>query len=329
MSKKVNTPRFDGTNYKRYKKLVKLWEKVTDIKQDDRGAALILCMSGGAMDIALAIDSESTTVKDLLEILDKVYIEENNVSLKFDEFDRIMRPREQNMREFIHIYEEKSNELKADQLILPDLVLANKLLRAANLLPEHYLLARSTCGDMTMENAKKALLRISEKFTSGKNEPNDNFVRVKQEVMDGDDTVLYSENDHFNYCHNEHYGHESPSNEILFQSGKFKGNNPYIRNNSRRQCFRCGENSHILKDCPGKSKPNHAETFQQCYGCGDTRHWIKDCPYLKDIQNLVRNLKSNKNTLIAECSDPSVNTTDSRDEMNVNEERTVVNQFRK
>ena len=86
MPTKVNTPRFDGTNYKRYRKLVKLWEKVTEVKENDRGAALILCMSGPAVDISLAIDSSSTKVDDLLRILDKVYIAENNLPLKFDEF---------------------------------------------------------------------------------------------------------------------------------------------------------------------------------------------------------------------------------------------------
>ena len=118
MSKKLSTPRFDGTNYKRYKKLVKLWDRAVDMKKDDRAAALILCMSGGAMDIALAIDSDLKSVDELFEILDKVYIEESDLSLKFDEFDQYKRPKDQNMREFIHLFTEKVNELKAENLAL-------------------------------------------------------------------------------------------------------------------------------------------------------------------------------------------------------------------
>ena len=161
MGKKSTVPSFDGTNYKRWKLLVVLWEKITDIEPGDRGAALILQMSGSALDIALAVNPDRTSVEDVLTIMDKVYVEDNDLSMKCDEFDRLSRKRDQNMKEFIHIYETKANELKAEKVEIPDIVLANKLLRASNLLPGHYLIARSSCTEMTYENAKKALLRIT------------------------------------------------------------------------------------------------------------------------------------------------------------------------
>ena len=40
------TPKFDGSDYKKWKLLVQMWEKVTDIEEGKRGAALILKMSG-------------------------------------------------------------------------------------------------------------------------------------------------------------------------------------------------------------------------------------------------------------------------------------------
>ena len=82
-----------------------LWEKVTDIKEDERGAALKLNMSGSALDIALAIETDNSKVADVMQLLDNVYIESNSVSLKFDYFDQMCRNKDQNMREFIHIYE--------------------------------------------------------------------------------------------------------------------------------------------------------------------------------------------------------------------------------
>ena len=115
-------------------------------------------MSGSALDIALAIDSTKTKVSDFIAILDGVYVEENNLSLKFDEFDQMKREKDRNIKEFIHVYEQKLNELKAEKLVLPDLIVANKLLRAANLSPNRYLLARSTCQTMTLAEAKAALI---------------------------------------------------------------------------------------------------------------------------------------------------------------------------
>ena len=91
MTKKFSTPKFDGSNYNRWKQLVGLWEKVTDVEVDNRGAALILNMSGSALDIALAIDPTKTKVTDLLAVMDTVYVEHNDLSIKCDEFDRFVR----------------------------------------------------------------------------------------------------------------------------------------------------------------------------------------------------------------------------------------------
>ena len=68
MAKACPTPKFDGTKYQRWKLLVNLWEKVTAIEENKRGAALILNMSGSALDIALAVDPSKVTVKDVLKI---------------------------------------------------------------------------------------------------------------------------------------------------------------------------------------------------------------------------------------------------------------------
>ena len=145
MTRKYNVPKFDGSNYKRWKLLVDLWENVTEIEEGKRGAALILNMTDSALDIALAIDpTKLKTVKDLTTIMDKVFVDDNDLSMKCDEFDRMLRKPEQSMKEFIHLYEQKVNELKAGNVTIPDIVLATKILRAANLVPNHYLIARSS-----------------------------------------------------------------------------------------------------------------------------------------------------------------------------------------
>ena len=88
MTRKYQTPRFDGSNYKRWKLVVNLWEKVTDV-EEKRGAALILNMTESALDIALAIDpTRVNRAKHISEIMDKVYLDNNDLSLKCDEFDR-------------------------------------------------------------------------------------------------------------------------------------------------------------------------------------------------------------------------------------------------
>ena len=210
MSRKYATPKFDGSNYTRWKLLVNLWEKVTDIDEDKRGAALILNMSGRALDIALAVDPDKVSSKEVIALMDKVYVEDNDLSMKCDEFDRLLRRQDQNMKEFIHIYEQKINELKAGKVVLPDIVLATKILRAANLLPNHYLIARSSCSTMTFANAKDALLRITEKcpgMNAVKGERTD-MIKVKEEPMDYDQPItMYKETGYG--IHNVHNGNET------------------------------------------------------------------------------------------------------------------------
>ena len=295
-SKKYTIPKFDGSNYKRWKLLVGLWNKVTDVAEEKRGAALILNMSGSALDIALSIDPDNTTVKNVLDIMDKVYVEENDLSIKVDEFDQLMRKKDQNMKEFIHTYEQKVNELKAGRVEIPDIVLATKLLRAADLLPNHYLISRSSCSEMTFENAKAALLRITEKCPTKIVKPEDSsssdMIKIKEEVLDYDQSeTLYLNNN--TDIHRSQFGN-SLENEVCYaQSGKFYGRGqqqPDRRPNNLRQCFGCGSNTHWLKDCPNKSRSKQAERL--CYGCGDSTHWIKDCPYLQEIHSIVQSIKS-------------------------------------
>ena len=298
MTKKYQTPKFDGSNYKRWKLLVNLWEKVTEVEEDKRGAALVLNMSGSALDIALAIDPDKVKVKDVIEIMDKVYVDENDLSIKCDEFDRLLRKREQSMKEFIHVYEQKVNELKTGKVEIPDIVLATKILRAANLVANHYLIARSSCTTMTFENAKNALLRISEKCPDSKNVANSSdMVQVKQEMVEFDQT-LYNETEF--KAHNIGYGNDgSDRNEVYYQNHGNRGR-PTYQNQNRgyqgRQCYVCGDTGHGFKECPNSQQRNKNVNWT-CYGCGDSNHLIKDCQHLKDLHVLVRNLshQSSKN----------------------------------
>ena len=286
--KNAAIPKFDGTNYKRWKDLVGLWEKVTEMDKAKRGPALILHMSGSAQDIALAANPEGLTVEKLIELLDKVYAEDNDLAIKCDEFDRLERRKDQSMKEFIHVYEQKINELKDGKVVIPEIVLATKILRAANLPMNHYLIVRSSCTEMKLQSAKDALLRISEKCPSSKNAKSEqlDFIQVKEEPLDFEHPTMICDTDYG--MHNRFYGHDVDRREILYSGSNYRrqGQN---RSNSK-QCFGCGESTHWIKDCPKVNSTNRNPN-RQCYGCGDNSHWIKDCPHLRDMQSLIRNME--------------------------------------
>ena len=49
----LTIPTFNGQHYTRWKKLVDLWRKATNVAEEKQGPVLILNMSGKAQDIAL------------------------------------------------------------------------------------------------------------------------------------------------------------------------------------------------------------------------------------------------------------------------------------
>lgn len=277
MTHKHSVPEFDGTNYIRYKKLVKMWAKVTKVEPENQGAELLMHMKGKALDIAIDLDENNPSFDNLINILDAVYEDSNTLLLKYEEFDNIKRDKNQYMKEYVHIFEQKSKELKSEKLEIPEIILAFKLLKSANLSTNDEKLTRATCKDMKFDDVKKALLRISES-PSYLNSSN-NLVKVKQEMKSEDDITFYAENNN----------HEN-TDEILYQTNRRTTNNHY-QNNNIKQCYGCGETTHWIKDCPEVNRKSNFSS-RQCYGCGETSHWIKDCRYLKDLQALIRSQRS-------------------------------------
>ena len=288
---KNGTPKFDGTNYSRWKSLVSIWEKVTDIDGNKQGAALILNMTGRAQDIALNVGSkENVTVAEVIKELDSVYVDEDDLIMKCDSFDRMIRKPDQSMKEFVYVYDCKVEELKKAKVVIPDIVLASKVLRAANLPRNHYLIARQSCTTMTFENAKKALTRISENghVRNATLSGTPNMIKVKEEMMDYDGTAPVMFND---YDGGDNYESESTDpNNVYYQTGGKK--QQFSRTPQRGSCFSCGDTSHLYRDCPNRND-RYRNQNRQCYGCGDRTHWLKDCPFLRDLQSMIRNMRQN------------------------------------
>ena len=138
--------------------------------------ALIMFLKDKALDIALTIDETPLKTKKadapspetkvgvelLIAKLDEIYLESDDTLGKYERFENLRRISEQRMTEFILIFESLERELKTEGVTLPELVLAYKLLKAANLSNADEKLARATCTAMTMEDMKKSLMRLDD-----------------------------------------------------------------------------------------------------------------------------------------------------------------------
>ena len=130
-SDKVKPPTFDGNGYTRWKRLVNIWQTSTSTEADKRGPILIMNMRGRALDIALGL--QDTSITNVLSAMEKVYGDTNNVVKLYQELETFVRSPSQSIKEYIQVFEQKSEELKQLGLQIPDTIKSVKMLNGAQL----------------------------------------------------------------------------------------------------------------------------------------------------------------------------------------------------
>jgi len=229
---KMKVPVFDGeaSTYKKWKKLVTLWQTICD-EQDEKkqGVMLIMHMHSKASDII--IDQSDTKVSSILTKLDTIYENENDLMDIFDDFYKFKRVNNQTMKEYIHFFETKAGILKTGGLTIPDLILSYLILEGASLSDNDKRIAKATCTSKTLETSKQVLLRMtdSQVSASSSNHNQSSQIKVKQEP----EVNFYG-------------GHRDE--EILYNDRRQQ--RPYQRNQRTQECYGCGDTSHWIRDCP-------------------------------------------------------------------------------
>ena len=248
-------PRFDGTHYTKWKKLVDLWKKATKVDEDKQGPVLILNMSGKAQDIAMNL--ADTSIANVLIKMEEIYGDSMELVTKYEKFDSFTRSVEQSIKEYIHVFEQQVAELKVLKLEIPDLILGIKLLKGVSLSQNETAMARMKCKEITYAEVKSSLLAMTEDIT--KTVTKNNSVTVKSEPQDAEFT--FYNHDCQCKCHCTHEEHD----EIMYNSQ----HKPYTprgyngMNDKKRRCFGCGSLRHWVKNCP--EKPQRIVRSKQDY----------------------------------------------------------------
>ena len=139
----INPPEFtENTSYENFLKEVQLWlllvEGVLDKKQ--MGPALFKSIkSQRAKEKVLELDVKTIGsdggVDEVIKKLDEIYLldKDQRIYLALDNFETFRRDKNMDMSEFVTEFESRHNKIKQFKCVLPDGVLAYKILKAVNL----------------------------------------------------------------------------------------------------------------------------------------------------------------------------------------------------
>lgn len=259
----------EGLSFEDWKKELSIWCAFTDLDKKRRGGAVFLTLSGKARETVLAdvsldrINSENG-VKNITSALDKLYEQDKAESAykAFDHFIKFQRPNSMSTKEYIIEFNLRLSKLKDYDMVLPDGVLAYYLLNCANLTEEQSSLCRATCKNLTYEEMKNQIDKVS--ISPGNS-------HSKTSLIEPQYIAQYSQDDQ--YLQDTY---EQPNDNELDQDdepeGAFytrPGNQNYFK--PRRQ-----DNYQSKK----KNPPDEYGNPSPCRYCKSIYHWVDKCPEL-------------------------------------------------
>ena len=150
--KYISLPVLLTNKYNTWKKEMQIWEMVTCVKKAKRVLIVFLSLEGKAREAALELDIVALNSKDgmekVFEKLDTLFLEDINQSafLAFKTFEGHWRQPDTSIEDFLINFGQHVSKLKDFNILLPELVLASRALKSANLTSENErFLARVIC----------------------------------------------------------------------------------------------------------------------------------------------------------------------------------------
>ena len=150
---------------------------LTDLSKEKQGVAIHFSLRLKAREASIEISpnelGSAVGVDALLKKLDEMFLVDKNrrASMAYQESERFKRNSSMTISEYINEFDRKYYQFKSHGMVLPDAVLAFRLLASCDLSDIHFQLAMSTAGDITFENMRKTLRKIfTQSLPGGENQ---------------------------------------------------------------------------------------------------------------------------------------------------------------
>jgi transposase InsO family protein len=257
------------TNYESWKNEVEMWRLVTDLEKKKQALAVALSLTGKAREVALEIDADELNRNDgltrLLNSLDKVFEKEaKDLSYAaYTEFDKFRKRPDMSMEDYVIEFERLYNKCRKYRMILPDAILAFKLLDNSGLEISKRQMALTAASELTFKDMKSAMNRIFG-ANSKMNEP-----EGKPPITVKTEEALYTKRG-FKGNYGNSYQNSEQSQGSYKQSNTMggqsvtaqRGTNPLNRFGRRTRCAICQSVFHWAKNCPDKEKPENVKVTE-------------------------------------------------------------------
>ena len=260
-------------SYENWEKALELWRLATDVPKAKQGTAVLLKLTGKAMDKALELEIQQINSDNGLDLilaeLSKIY-KKDTVDTAYEAFERFIafkREPSMNMSEYIVEFEKRYGKAKVHGFNLADNCLGYFLLNQARLSEDHKKLVRATITTLEKEEVKAKLKKV---FGIGESADTLESVRVKVEdvnLVEGD--VLYG-NYNANRGFRTNNSFRQNRNSVPNQQRRFLTSNSSINNASASS-----NNAGYRYKNPG---PSYEKRKLRCNICESINHLSYNCP---------------------------------------------------
>ena len=157
------------SNFKSYNDwvcLVNIWTKFTDLEPERQGPALVMSLSGKALEAIRELDDKDISSQDGVKLI----VEKLNILYKKDElhetfqdlenFKSYRRASDTNIQQFLIEFNQRYHKLKRHQTTISEDLLGFKLLKAANLSSHYEQLIKATISHKDYEAIKAKIKSI-------------------------------------------------------------------------------------------------------------------------------------------------------------------------
>ena len=174
-------------SYVDWKKELSIWQTLTDLSDKKQGPVSLLSLSGKSREAALELPTNDICSDDgitqIISKLDQIFLQDTDqlAFTAYEKFESLSRGADVSMSNYLADFDLLYGQVKKYGMVLPEGVVAYRLLKSANLSPSEDKLARVTVYSLTYADMKECLKKIAGQSELSRTRTG--IVSVKKKIM--------------------------------------------------------------------------------------------------------------------------------------------------